>query len=313
VADWSGNSNYAYPAYPTRYRIRSLRRLVGKQGIIWLRLGSDPPKPEFENGAPGDLIVFARDVIGKLSGPVVLITTDGDRTIPEGLPSDVVQKIVNDPNIKVWYSQNLVTPSSHPKLRSLPIGIDLHTPIGRLKRTKSKAKLFRIAINNSSPTKDRIPRVWSDVHLEPDLGNLVGEPRGLLTETRDELRDGINKDQLAGVVDSPTGRLPLQSLWRKYGIYEFVMSLPGHGLDCHRTWEALALGATVITIHSPLDDLLRPYRVVFIERKTKYWWKVMTDPDWLNYARRLGDRGEQFEISIDFWASMLHKKLSIQS
>jgi hypothetical protein len=211
VADWSGNSNYAYPAYPTRYRVQSLRRLVGKQGIIWLRLGSDPPKPEFENGAPGDLIVFARDVIGKLSGPVALITTDGDRTIPEGLPSDVVQKIVNDPNIKVWYSQNLVTPSSHPKLRSLPIGIDLHTPIGRLIRTKSKAELFRTAIKNSSTTKDRIPRVWSDVHLEPDLGDLVGEPRGLLTETRDELRDGINKGQLAGVIDSPTGRVSVNN------------------------------------------------------------------------------------------------------
>ena len=98
VADWSGNSNYAYPAYPTRYRVQSLKRLVGKQGVIWLRLGSDPPKPELENGAPGDLIVFARDVIGKLSGPVVLITTDGDRTIPNGLPEDVFHKIVDQSN-----------------------------------------------------------------------------------------------------------------------------------------------------------------------------------------------------------------------
>jgi len=313
VADWSGNSNYAYPAYPTRYRVQSLKRLVGKQGVIWLRLGSDPPKPELENGAPGDLIVFARDVIGKLSGPVVLITTDGDRTIPNGLPEDVFHKIVDDTNIKVWYSQNLVTPSPHPKLRSLPIGIDLHTPIGRFARTKAKAELFRTAIKSSSITKDRIPRVWCDVHLEPDLGDLIGEPRGLLTESRDELRDGINKGQLAGVVDGPKGRLPLQSVWKNYGDYEFVMSLPGHGLDCHRTWEALALGATVITIHSPLDDLLRPYRVVFIERKSKYWWKEMMKPDWLDYARRMGARGEEFDISMEFWTDVLHKKLSINS
>ena len=313
MADWSGNSNYAYPAYPTRYRVQSLKRLVGKQGVIWLRLGSDPPKPELENGAPGDLIVFARDVIGKLSGPVVLITTDGDRTIPNGLPEDVFHKIVDDTNIKVWYSQNLVTPSPHPKLRSLPIGIDLHTPIGRFARTKAKAELFRTAIKSSSITKDRIPRVWCDVHLEPDLGDLIGEPRGLLTESRDELRDGINKGQLAGVVDGPKGRLPLQSVWKNYGDYEFVMSLPGHGLDCHRTWEALALGATVITIHSPLDDLLRPYRVVFIERKSKYWWKEMMKPDWLDYARRMGARGEEFDISMEFWTDVLHKKLSINS
>ena len=313
MADWSGDSNYAYPAYHTRYRIQSLKRLVGKQGIIWLRLGSDPPKPEFENGAPGDLVIFARDVIGKLSGPVVLITTDGDRTIPTGLPDDVVQKIVNDPNIKVWYSQNLVTPSPHPKLRSLPIGIDLHTPMGRFTRTNIKAELFKSAIRNSSTAEDRVPRVWSDVHLEPDLGDLVGEPRGLLTETRDELRDGINTGALAGIVDSPAGRIPLQSVWKKYGSYEFVMSLPGHGLDCHRTWEALALGATVITIHSPLDDLLRPYRVVFIERETKYWWKVMMNADWLDHARRVVDRSQKFDIRMDPWISMLHKELSINS
>ena len=79
-------------------------------------------------------------MIGKLSGPVVLITTDGDRTIPTGLPDDVVQKIVNDPNIKVWYSQNLVTPSPHQKLSSLQIGLDLHTTIGRFTRTNIKAK-----------------------------------------------------------------------------------------------------------------------------------------------------------------------------
>jgi hypothetical protein len=313
VADWSGDSNYAYPAYHTRYRIQSLKRLVGKQGIIWLRLGSDPPKPEFENGAPGDLVIFARDVVGKLSGPVVLITTDGDRTIPTGLPDDVVQKIVNDTNIKVWYSQNLVTPSPHPKLRSLPIGIDLHTPMGRFTRTNIKAGLFKSAIRNSSTAEDRVPRVWSDVHLEPDLGDLVGEPRGLLTETRDELRDGINTGALAGIVDSPAGRIPLQSVWKKYGSYEFVMSLPGHGLDCHRTWEALALGATVITIHSPLDDLLRPYRVVFIERETKYWWKVMMNADWLDHARRVVDRSQKFDIRMDPWISMLHKELSINS
>ena len=313
MADWSGDSNYAYPAYHTRYRIQSLKRLVGKQGIIWLRLGSDPPKPEFENGAPGDLVIFARDVIGKLSGPVVLITTDGDRTIPTGLPDDVVQKIVNDPNIKVWYSQNLVTPSPHPKLRSLPIGIDLHTPMGRFSRTKIKAELFESAIRNSSTSEDRVPRVWSDVHLEPDLGDLVGEPRGLLTETRDELRDGINTGALAGIVDSPAGRIPLQSVWKKYGSYEFVMSLPGHGLDCHRTWEALALGATVITVHSPLDNLLQPYRVVFIERKTKYWWEVMMNSDWLDHARRVVDRSQKFDIRMDSWISKLHKELSINS
>lgn len=37
-------------------------------------------------------------------------------------------------------------------------------------------------------------------------------------------------------------------LWRRHGRYSFVISPPGHGLDCHRTWEALALGCIPITL-----------------------------------------------------------------
>ena len=83
------------------------------------------------------------------------------------------------------------------------------------------------------------------------------------------------------------------------------MSVRGHGLDCHRTWEALALGATVITIHSPLDNLLRPYRVMFIERTTKYWWEVMTDSDWLDHTRRVVARSQKFDIRMNSWISSI--------
>ena len=67
-SDWAGNSNLVYPAYPTRYRTLSLERLKQKQGIIWLRMGSDPEKPEIATGAAGDINLFAREVIGSLKG-----------------------------------------------------------------------------------------------------------------------------------------------------------------------------------------------------------------------------------------------------
>ena len=33
-----------------------------------------------------------------------------------------------------------------------------------------------------------------------------------------------------------------------YGTHRFVLSPPGHGLDCHRTWEAILLGAIPIVV-----------------------------------------------------------------
>ena len=68
VVDWSGTNNLIYPSLPTRYRVKSLKRLRGRSGLIWIRLGSEPPKPEMDNGAPGDLVVFSRDVAGQLGG-----------------------------------------------------------------------------------------------------------------------------------------------------------------------------------------------------------------------------------------------------
>ena len=310
IADWTGDSNYRYPALPTRYRVNSVNRLVGKKGIIWLRLGSDPPKPEYSNESPGDIVLFAQEVIGRLGGSVVLITTDGDRSIPSGLPDVVVDKILQDPNIVCWYTQNLDNSRSSPKLRSIPIGIDLHTRIKKpADSVNKKAIAFCRAVNNVKTNTRRKYKIWSDVHLEPNLGGLKGVPRGILTFTRDELREGIKSGALDHQVDYPADRLTQTEVWEKYGSYHFVISLPGHGLDCHRTWEALAMGAIVITINSPIDELLKPYRVVFIERKDSNWWSCLGDAEWLHQANSTGSEGKQLELSWDYWRAVINRQL----
>ena len=301
IADWAGNSNLIYPLYPTRYRTLSLKVLRNKQGIIWLRMGSNPEKPEIATGASGDINLFARDVVGSLGGPVVLVTTDGDLNVPSDLPAETVTKILCDPLIKAWFTQNLDAPGFHSKLKPIPIGLDLHTPIGRWGNPRGKEKMFRRAIQKSKELCDRTFRIWSDVHLESDLGQMLdefpkehGKPGAVLFKSRLELRDAINSGHLKSIVDAPEHRLPLAEIWDHYGKYFFVFSLPGHGLDCHRTWEALALGATVITIHSPLDVLLKPYRVVFLDRceSNQEWWQPLLSKEWIEQAaRKVQSRG----------------------
>ena len=46
-------------------------------------------------------------------------------------------------------------------------------------------------------------------------------------------------------------------LWKLYRRYDAILSLPGYGLDCHRTWEALYLGAKVIVQQVGLAGLYR--------------------------------------------------------
>jgi len=54
-------------------------------------------------------------------------------------------------------------------------------------------------------------------------------------------------------------------MWRKLGEFSFVLSPHGVGLDCHRTWEALALGHIVLVPKSPLDSIYSGLPVISIE------------------------------------------------
>ena len=312
----SGNGNFLYPLYPTRYRTVSLRRLRGAQGVIWLRLGVDPEKPEIATGSPGDINLFARDVVGSLGGPVVLVTTDGDLGVPSGLHPEVARKILNDPFVVAWFTQNLDVPGFHRKLKPIPIGLDLHTPVGKWRGPRTKARKFLKAFKHRAQSEARVLRVWSDAHLETDLGNMVdefpeehGKPGSSLFETRIELRTAIESGALNSIIDAPKFRLPVEEIWKKYGTYFFVISLPGHGLDCHRTWEALALGATVVTVHSPLDALLERYRVVFLDRSetNKKWWEPLLSKEWVDHAVQLTESRAILDLNWNSWVGPIRE------
>jgi hypothetical protein len=59
--------------------------------------------------------------------------------------------------------------------------------------------------------------------------------------------------------------------WITQTQYAFVLSPHGGGLDCHRTWEALALGCIPIVKTSPLDPLYDGLPVVIVKE-----WSAVT-------------------------------------
>ena len=140
----------------------------------------------------------------------------------------------------------------------------------------------------------------------------MGKPGAALFGTRGELRSAVEQNRLDAVVDAPEGRLPVEKVWEIYGRYFFVISLPGHGIDCHRTWEALALGAAVITIHSPIDPLLERYRVIFLDRvpEDNEWWRPMQSPGWLEQARDIVEGREPLDLTWDTWVRPMRKLLT---
>ena len=284
--------------------VRCLRNLRGKQGVIWIRLGSYPINKNWGEDRIGDVATFARDVVGYLSGPTVLVSTDGDMSVPADLPVGVAEKILGDPNIVAWYTQNYDTTFQHPKLFPLPVGLGLHAVVmSRFTGGRGQARRFIKAQQSALPQKMRIKRIWSDVHFR------IHQHNGA---TRAPFADAIKGGHLKEIVDTPPCRLTQAQIWEKYGSYAFVMALPGHGWDCYRTWEALGLGAIVITVHSPINLLIKDYRVVFLDSKENNWWLKLQDQGWLNQVWQEASSKPIVDLRWESWRKMVRAHLLSQ-
>lgn len=238
IADHTGDDTFEYlSAGSGTSSSGNFHNLRGKKGVIWIR------------NNPTDLSKFAEDALDYLSGPTVLVTTDGDTSVPDELAPRTFTRIVGNPNIVAWYGQNVNT-RTHAKMRSFPIGLDLHSPWCEDSNPCSRVTLLNdIHRKSFLPWNERKPQtLFSDVHL---------------TNSRYGYREIWNT-----VVSSTKANFLEQrvssreELWSKYYCtHQFVVSLPGNGMDCYRTYEIAFFGAVVVTVHSYLDELYKKMNI----------------------------------------------------
>ena len=79
--------------------IRSHLKLSGSRNFVWIRSGS-------QNVSMNSDIDTFSNMLHMLSYPVVLLTSDGDRSIPGELSQDTVTRICESEMITAWYTQN---------------------------------------------------------------------------------------------------------------------------------------------------------------------------------------------------------------
>jgi hypothetical protein len=96
-------------------------------------------------------------------------------------------------------------------------------------------------------------------------------------------------------------KMPRAQTWSAMAEYAFCASPHGHGLDCHRTWEALALGCIPIVKKSPLDDLYSKYPIWIVSD----WSEVTLD----GMVAKLGTLQScpVEQLSMDRWISRIRQ------
>ncbi|QWE20918.1 hypothetical protein [Polynucleobacter sp. AP-Kolm-20A-A1] len=196
---------------------------------------------------------FVQNILLKIKIPFVLVSGDSDLPINNVSLNGSLEALLQNPLLLSWFAQN--RDLDHPKLYSLPIGINLHNlwsnPLqwggGFILPTLQELQIQTIA-QNAPPIAQRIPKIFCNWHFSIDRAD-----RKVCYEQIDHSACFFQPEPL-----------PVDQTWVSQAQYQFVLSPHGAGLDCHRTWEALLLGCIPIVKAAKLNDLFEDLPVIAV-------------------------------------------------
>jgi hypothetical protein len=262
---------------------------VREGDLVWVRLTALPQ--------------FLEEVLTRIRARFALLTGDEDWSVPSAFPR--AREILDNEYVVCWSSQNLDGSDASGKMFPLPIGIDFHTISNRRKwghapaTPREQEQELHSLRRTMPPNAGRLLRVHADFHFNKHEGAVSGETRASVEAV---LRRNPSVDFLPN-------RLPRLQLWREKTRYAFVVSPRGGGLDCHRTWESLALDSIVIVKRSPLDALYQGLPVVIVDR-----WEDITEINlrrWhAQYAGTFAGREARARLSNQYWIDRVRAVLA---
>ncbi len=208
-----------------------------------------------------------------ISARYILVTHNADTCIPGSW-----EGYLDDPKLIAWFGQNMEK-GGHRKLHPIPIGIAnqcwTHGNLDSLKEAQKKAKkLEKTTLLYLNFTEETYPTERTYV------ANLFK-----------------NKKYCA------------VARFKKYGDYlldlarvKFVLSPRGNGIDCHRTWEALLMGAIPIVKTSPLDPLYDGLPVLIVQE-----WTDITEKFLLKKYEEFSKKRFLLErVYFQYWQDLIY-------
>ncbi len=229
----------ARPGKPS-VRPRGMARAHRETGAIYVH-------PELLAG-------FARWVLPRLRAPFTLLTGNSVLDIGPGpVPRRVIEAITGHPQFRHWFAQNLAM--ARPGLSVLPLGLDYHTmSVGRVAwwgdlatPTEQESALDRLRLA-APPLAERVAKGYSNWQFAPD--------NSARASVRQVLSPEVNVYQEA--------RMPRAESWAANSRHFFTMSPRGRGMDCHRTWEAILIGAVPVIDELPIAPVYHDLPVVTV-------------------------------------------------
>ena len=237
---------------------------------------------------------FFTNIIQNFKNKIILITLETDGF-------NMREDYLKHPLLHHWYTWN--KPVQHEKLTCIPIGLnfDRHKNsivnyINRDSKDKGRDKLFAVNLSvSSNPDRIRLIQIaktkWNGFCTHIDNIPFLNSYR------RQSIIEGsINVD-----VTNPECYAILSK-------YKFILSPPGAGLDCHRTWEALYCGTIPIIIESSINELYRDLPVLIVNS----WDDITKDLLEKKYVEIQDnikkDKYNMKKMYMNYWTTEIDKK-----
>jgi len=235
---------------------------------------------------------FIDDFLYKLKNPIFLISGHGDED------ASCFKELTENPLIIHWFSQN--ADFNHDKLTKIPIGIDYHTLLTR-KNHQSWGD------NNNPLEQEKHLLTIASLNIKKKIGCYANYRCSVLCRkyTNDRI-DSINNIPEDLVYYEPQFQLRILS-WLKQLHYQFVISPHGNGLDCHRTYEALALGCYPIVKTSPIDHLFNDLPVLIV----KEWSDVSLELLEKTYEEFKNKSFNMEKMTLEYWNNLINNRVHI--
>ena len=192
---------------------------------------------------------FCKYKLSEIKTQFTLFTGDSDLGISANdLDEKDIKRILMNPYLERWYAQNLNYP--HPKLVNLPIGMDYHTDYYLLNyQPLEQEKTVKDILRKSKSIYEREHLAYCNWHFEMDRGD------------RKECYDQTSKS----LCWYETKRVSRKEAWENQANLAFCLSPEGVGFDCHRTYEAIFLGAIPIVKRNCLSKIFDTLPVIIVE------------------------------------------------
>ena len=239
---------------------------------------------------------FFQKMIHTFTKRIILITLETDGF-------QMKSEYINHPKIKHWFTWN--KSYTHDKVTCIPIGLNYDR-----QQTVLSKYLIKKALR---PTDERkLLCINCSLHTNNSRGTLLNKVNNEwrsfceVVESIPFMQEYYQPSYIEGKIKISVTHPKCYDLLANY---KFILSPPGAGVDCHRTWEALYLNIVPIVLSSSINELYADLPIIVVQS-----WEEINETFLNEKYKEINGKKERKEykmekLDLTYWLNMI-KELS---